>query len=108
MGTHAPVLKGGSKLKSALSARDADEIALLCKALGHPARVRILKHLIDYGTCFFGDLSTVVPLAPSTVSQHVTILKEAGLINGSVDEQRTCYCVKPERVALLKRLIAAV
>ncbi len=84
---------------------NVDELALMCKALGHPARVRLLKHLIDYGTCFFGDLSEVVPLAASTVSQHVAVLKEAGLVVGSADEQRTCYCVNPDRIAFLKQLV---
>ena len=82
-----------------------DALALLCKALGHPARVRLLKHLIDYGTCFFGDLSEVVPLAASTVSQHMAVLKEAGLVIGSADEHRTCYCVNPDRIAFLKHLV---
>ncbi len=84
------------------------ELASLCKALGHPARVRILRHLAGHGTCFFGDLSPVVGLSPSTVSQHVTMLKEAGLIMGWADERRVCYCVNPDRLALLKRLIAEV
>lgn len=84
---------------------DPDEIALLCKALGHPARVKLLKHLANYGACFFGNLADVLPLAASTISQHVTILKEAGLILGSSDEQRVCYCVNPERLQQLKQLI---
>ena len=84
---------------------DADGLALLCKALAHPARVQILKHLAKTGTCFFGSFSDVVPLAASTISQHVSILKEAGLIRGSADEQRMCYCVVPERLEILKQLI---
>jgi ArsR family transcriptional regulator, arsenate/arsenite/antimonite-responsive transcriptional repressor len=87
---------------------DADEIALICKALGHPARVRLLKHLADYGACFFGNLADVLPLAPSTISQHVTILKEAGLILGSSDEQRVCYCVNPARLKQLKKMVAGL
>jgi ArsR family transcriptional regulator len=82
-----------------------EALALLCKALGHPARVRLLKHLIDYGTCFFGDLSEVVPLAASTISQHMAVLKEAGLVSGSADAHRTCYCVNPDRLAFLKHLV---
>jgi ArsR family transcriptional regulator len=85
---------------------DFDEVAGLCKALGHPARVRLLKHLIDYGSCYFGNLTDVLPLAPSTISQHVTILKEAGLITGTSAEQRMCYCVNPERLSQLKALIS--
>jgi ArsR family transcriptional regulator len=86
-------------------AGSVEALARLCKALGHPARVRLLKHLIDSGTCFFGDLSEVVPLAASTVSQHMAVLKEAGLVIGSADEHRTCYCVNPDRIALLKHLV---
>jgi ArsR family transcriptional regulator len=84
---------------------DADDLARMCKALSHPARVQLLRHLIDHGECYFGNLADVLPLAPSTISQHVTILKEAGLICGSADEQRVCYCINPERLALLKQLV---
>jgi ArsR family transcriptional regulator len=84
---------------------DAEEIAMLCKALAHPARVQLLVYLASYGACYFGSLADVLPLAPSTISQHVTILKQAGLILGSSDEQRVCYCVNPERIQQLKQLI---
>ena len=87
---------------------DADDLALLCKALGHPARVRLLKYLSAYGACYFGNLTEVVPLAASTISQHVTVLKQAGLILASSDEQRTCYCVNPERLTQLKQLIGGL
>jgi ArsR family transcriptional regulator len=84
---------------------DADDVARMCKALGHPARVRLLKHLADFGDCYFGSLTDVLPLAASTISQHVTILKEAGLIEGSADDKRVCYCVNKERLAHLKDAI---
>lgn len=84
---------------------DADDLARMCKALGHPARVTLLKHLADYGDCYFGSLTDVLPLAASTISQHVTILKEAGLIEGSSDAKRVCYCVNRERLAQLKALV---
>jgi ArsR family transcriptional regulator len=83
-----------------------EELALICKALGHPARLRVLRYLISHGECFFGDLSSILPLSASTVSQHLTVLKESGLVVGSADEQRTCYCVNTARLALFKRLIA--
>ena len=85
---------------------DDEALALMCKALAHPARVKLLNYLSAYGTCYFGKLTDVLPLAPSTISQHVTILKEAGLINASEDNTRTCYCVNPQRLAELKELIA--
>jgi ArsR family transcriptional regulator, arsenate/arsenite/antimonite-responsive transcriptional repressor len=87
---------------------DADELAVLLKALAHPARIRLLQHLAQQGRCYFGSLSGVVDLAPSTTSQHVKVLKDAGLILGSPEEQRTCYCVNPDRVAALKRLVEAL
>lgn len=84
---------------------DAEDLARMCKALGHPARVALLKHLADYGDCYFGSLTDVLPLAASTVSQHVTILKEAGLIEGSSDAKRVCYCVNRDRLAQLKSAV---
>lgn len=85
---------------------DVEDLALLCKALGHPARVKLVKHLADFGGCFFGSLAEVVGLAPSTTSQHLTILKEAGLIEGSSDEKRVCYCIRQERLVQLRNLMA--
>jgi ArsR family transcriptional regulator len=87
---------------------DADELALMCKALGHPARIRLLNYLSAYGACYFGSLADILPLAASTISQHVTVLKQAGLIVGSSDEQRVCYCVNAERLALFKRLVGSL
>jgi ArsR family transcriptional regulator len=90
------------------SAIDADDLARMCKALAHPARVQLLRHLVDYGDCYFGSLADVLPLAASTISQHVSILKEAGLIEGSADLQRVCYCVNKERLQQLKAAIGAL
>lgn len=87
---------------------DVDDLARMCKALAHPARVQLLRHLIDHGDCYFGKLTDVLSLAPSTISQHVSILKEAGLIDGSSDVQRVCYCVNQERLQQLQAVIAAL
>jgi ArsR family transcriptional regulator len=87
---------------------DVDDLARMCKAISHPARLQLLRHLIDYGECYFGSLADVLPLAPSTISNHVSILKEAGLIEGSSDVQRVCYCVNQERLQQLKLAVAAL
>ncbi|MBN9373536.1 winged helix-turn-helix transcriptional regulator [Hydrogenophaga crocea] len=87
---------------------EAEELAVLCKALAHPARVKLMQYLAQQGTCYFGSLADVVGLAPSTTSQHVKVLKESGLLLGSAEEQRTCYCVNPDRLAILKRLVMAL
>lgn len=87
---------------------DEQELADLAKAVGHPARVRILKLLSERDTCMCGDIVGEIPLAQSTVSQHLKQLKEAGLIQGEIDGPRICYCVDQARLKRLKVLIAGL
>src|SRR5512147_1839880 len=70
-----------------------EELATLAKALGHPARVQIVRLLVRREACICGDIVDELPLAQSTVSQHLKVLKEAGLIRGEIDGPRVCYCV---------------
>ncbi len=86
------------------SGRDQERLARFCKALGHPVRVRIVKLLLSVDTCVCGDIVERLPLAQSTVSQHLKVLKEAGLIEGTIDGPRTCYCLDREALAEFKRL----
>lgn len=81
-----------------------ERLGELTKALGHPVRVRILKTLTDAGCCV-GDLVDQIPLAQSTISQHLRVLKDAGLVLGTVDGPRRCYCTNP---AALQELAAAI
>jgi DNA-binding transcriptional ArsR family regulator len=69
------------------------ELAEFAKALGHPARIAIMKVLAQKDECICGEVVEVLPLAQSTVSQHLKELKNAGLIDGSVDGPRSCYCI---------------
>ena len=69
------------------------ELAAFAKAMSHPARIAILKILAQRNECICGEIVDVLPLAQSTVSQHLKELKEAGLISGSVDGPRSCYCI---------------
>ncbi len=85
-----------------------EELAALAWAVAHPARVRILRILIATDGCVCGELVDSLPLAQSTVSQHLKILKDAGLVQGEVDGPKVCYCVNPAGLARLKKLIAAV
>jgi ArsR family transcriptional regulator len=90
-------------------AGDADaELARLCRALAHPARVAILRRLTAAGTCVFGDVAAITGLAPSTAAQHIAQLKAAGLIRQWDDGRRSCYCVDPGATALFARLAADV
>ena len=78
------------------------QMAATFKALGHPVRIQIVRQLIKYGACFGGDISAQLPVAASTTSQHLKILKEAGIITGTVDGPRRCYCVKKQAFHDLK------
>jgi predicted transcriptional regulator len=70
--------------------------ARFAKALGHPTRLLILKYLNDQACCFTGDLVEVLPVAQSTVSQHLRELKDAGLIQGEVNPPKVKYCINQE------------
>ena len=70
-----------------------NELADFAKALGHPARIAILKELAKRQTCVCGEIVEVLPLAQSTVSQHLKELLQAGLIHGTVDGAKSCYCI---------------
>jgi len=82
-----------------------DQLAQLAKALGHPARVAIIRLLLRRDACMCGEIVDELPLAQSTVSQHLKQLKEAGLIRGEVDGPRVCYCVDEGSIALLRGLV---
>ena len=69
------------------------DLAAFAKALAHPARIAVLKVLAERNECICGEIVDVLPLAQSTVSQHLKELKSAGLIDGSVDGPRSCYCI---------------
>ena len=78
--------------------RLADELAFLSKALAHPARVRILQLLLSRESCYCGQIVDELPLAQATVSQHLKVLRDAGLIIGEIESPRTCYCANRERL----------
>jgi len=72
------------------------EMARFAKALGHPTRLQILNYLDKQSCCFTGDLVEVLPIAQSTVSQHLKELKDAGLIQGEVNLPKIKYCINQE------------
>jgi ArsR family transcriptional regulator len=85
-----------------------EELATLAKALGHPARIQILRLLTRREACVCGDIVDELPLAQSTVSQHLKVLKEAGLIRGDIDGPRVCYCVEVRTLRRLKALVGGL
>ena len=87
---------------------DDDHLAALAKALAHPARLRILALLARTPGCIGGDIVQAVGLAQSTVSEHLRILKAAGVIEGQIDPPRVCYALAPGALAPLAELIGAL
>jgi ArsR family transcriptional regulator len=85
-----------------------EELASLGRAIGHPARVRILRILAATKGCVCGELVDALPLAQSTVSQHLKVLKDAGLIRGEIDGPRVCYCLAPEALRRLRILVCGL
>ncbi len=78
-----------------------NEIAILAKAIGHPARVAIIDYLLSVDTCICGDIVKEMPLAQPTVSQHLKELKNAGLIKGEIEGNSICYCIDEKTFARL-------
>lgn len=85
-----------------------EALAEACKALSHPARLAILRGLAERGTCLCGEIVDGIPLSQATVSQHLKILKEAGLITGTIDGPRTCYCLDVKAIAGLRKSTEAL
>jgi ArsR family transcriptional regulator, arsenate/arsenite/antimonite-responsive transcriptional repressor len=79
----------------AFSKKEQD-LAAFAKAIAHPARVAILKVLAEKNQCICGEIVEVLPLAQSTVSQHLKALKDANLIQGTIDGPKSCYCINWE------------
>jgi ArsR family transcriptional regulator len=98
----------GPDLRAVEGPQADEELAEFAKALGHPARVQILRLLVRNEACICGEIVDELPLAQSTVSQHLKVLKESGLIRGEVDGPRTCYCVEPRAVRRLKALVGSI
>jgi ArsR family transcriptional regulator len=96
--------QGAKQMREKVEQRE--QLALLCKALAHPARLQILEYLESIDACICGDIVNILPLAQSTVSQHLKILKEASLVEGEIDGPRTCYSLNRETLLLFKSLVA--
>ena len=86
----------------------ADQIAQVAKALSHPARIRIVSFLLSKPGCIGGDIVEEVGLAQSTVSEHLRILKDAGVVTGAIDYPRVCYSLDPSALAPIRDLIEAI
>lgn len=82
-----------------------NDLALVTKALGHPARIAILQFLVEKKSCICGDIVEELPLSQSTVSQHLNELKKAGLIKGDIDGPSVCYCIDEKAWSKARKMI---
>ena len=88
--------------------KSQQEMATLFKALGHPARVAIMEHLLKIDACIVGDIVDELPLAQPTVSQHLKELKNAGLIKGNIEGNAICYCIDEKTFNILKEYFGKI
>jgi len=103
-----PTDVGAPDLRPVEGAEADAELATLAKALGHPARIQILRLLSRRTTCICGQIVDEVGLAQSTVSQHLKVMKDAKIIQGEIDGPRVCYCLDPRTMRRLKALVGSI
>lgn len=85
-----------------------NDLATVLKALAHPARIAIIEYLLSVDTCISKDIVAELPLAQPTVSQHLRELKNAGIIQGSIEGKSVCYCINPNSVKPLSEFIETI
>ena len=84
---------------------EQNDIAILLKALAHPARIAIIEYLLSVDSCICNDIVDEIKLAQPTVSQHLKELKNAGIIQGEIDGKSICYCINPESFKKMEHFI---
>ncbi len=95
-------------MKSDIITKEQKQVARFAKALGHPVRIYILQYLSQQACCYSGDLSEILPIAKSTLSQHLKELKAAGLIQGETEAPRIRYCINKENWEMAKEMMQGV
>ena len=87
---------------------EQNEMAIIAKALGHPARIAILEHLLKVNECICGDLVAELPLAQPTVSQHLKEMKNAKIIKGNIEGNSVCYCIDEATIEKLHQYLKGI
>ena|SRR5690554_319762 len=96
------------KVSEKISLADKEMVARFAKALSHPTRIEILVFLASQDSCFFGDIHDELPIAKSTVSQHLKELRDAGLIKGEIETPKVRYCINNDKWVLARRLFSNI
>ena len=87
---------------------EQNQLAIIFKALGHPARMAIVEFLLHKETCICGDIVDELPLAQATISQHLKELKNANIIQGSIEGKSICYCLNKETIGKIQLLFTSI
>lgn len=95
-------------MKNDIITKEQKQTARFARALGHPVRIYILEYLSRQACCYSGDLSEILPIAKSTLSQHLKELKKAGLIQGEIEAPRIKYCINRENWELAKKMVSMI
>ncbi len=93
--------------KTEIFTEEQNQLATLLKAVAHPARIAILQQIISANACICGELVDELGLAQATISQHLKELKNAGIIQGTIEGVKVCYCIEPKTWTLLKSLLGS-
>ncbi len=88
--------------------QEQNSLAVLAKAVAHPARIAIIQYLLSVETCICGDIVNELPLAQPTISQHLKELKNAGIIKGSIEGNAICYCLNQSAVDVIGRFFEGI
>ena len=94
--------------KSDFFSKKENSIASIFRALGHPARIAIVEHLLKVNSCICGDIVNELPLAQATISQHLRELKQANIIQGNIEGNAICYCLNLKTIEILQAYIQGV
>jgi ArsR family transcriptional regulator len=95
-------------LDSITRSPDREKLAGIFKALAHPVRLKIIEHLKKVNCCICGEIVEILPLAQSTVSQHLKHLKNTGLVTGEIEGPRTCYCIDHDVLNRFKKAVSGL
>ena len=99
------VIKHRDMIKTDQFEQELQDIAQIAKVLSHPARLMILKYLAEKKACISGDITDEIPLSRTTVSQHLKELKNAGLVQGTIDGLTVNYCLNPDTINQVKAMM---
>jgi len=92
--------------KDMASQLNTDRLAKIFKALGHPTRIKIIEHLLKHNTCICGEIVNIFPFSQSTISQHLKLLKDSGIVSGEIEPPKTCYCIDKNILNEFKTYVA--